>query len=201
MKYSRKKSHCKDIEGLDRDKRPDNMYKLLYAFERDRNKSLNDDLKKKNQEMREKEKKHKEEIKKLKDELETEQAKAKTSKANCRPRNLHWKKQYHTVHAEKSIVEKQLNKVTAKRYTEKLIKKGTKDFLATTKLTPAQQKMLMNPDQKWAKNTDQDICQALVIRCISSKAFETLRKEKKLYYPSRHTIERHLDGMLHCKPG
>ena len=112
-----------------------------------------------------------------------------------------WKRQFNCAHAAKSKVEKKLTKVTTEKYKEKMIKKGTKDFLATTKLTAAQQKVLMNPDMKWTKNSDEDIVQALVLRCLSSKAFETLRKERKLYYPSRHTIERHLDGMLNCKPG
>ena len=112
-----------------------------------------------------------------------------------------WKNKYHCAHAEKSKIEKKLTKVTSKKSTDKTIKTGIKEFLATTKLTKGQQKVLMNPEMKWTKNSDEDITQALVLRCLSSKAFETLRKERKLYYPSRHTIERHLDGMLHCRPG
>ena len=198
---AQRKSHCKDIPRLGREQRPQNTYKLLYAYEREKNKSLTEQLRDKQHIVMAKEKELKDKNEKLKMELELETANRKREKTIYLGKITLWKSQFHCAHAAKSKIEKKLTKVTNKKSTDKTIKKGIKEFLATTKLTKGQQKVLMNPEMKWTKNSDEDITQALVLRCLSSKAFETLRKERKLYYPSRHTIERHLDGMLHCRPG
>ena len=199
--YTPRQSHCKDIPRLGREQRPQNEWKLLHAYEREKNKSLTEQLRDKRHLVNAKEKEQAAKLERLQKELDIEKANVKREKTKYVGKIIFWQRQFNCAHAAKSKVERKLSKITSKKNTDKTIKKGIKDFLATTKLTSAQQKMLMNPDQKWAKNSQEDICQALVLRCLSSKTYEALRKEKKLYYPSRHTIERHLDGILHCKPG
>ena len=200
-KYVPRQSHCKDISRLGREQRPQNEWKLLHAYEREKNKSLTEQLRDIQHLVKAKEKEQAAKQKKLEEQLVIEKANVKRERKKYLGKITFWQRQFNCAHAAKSKVEKRLAKITSKKNTDKTIKRGIQDFLATTKLTSAQQKMLMNPDQKWAKNSQEDICQALVLRCLSSKTYEALRKEKKLYYPSRHTIERHLDGILHCKPG
>ena len=67
---AKRKSHCKDIPRLGREQRPQNTYKLLYAYERERNKSLTEQLRDKQDIVKAKEKELKEKNEKLQLELE-----------------------------------------------------------------------------------------------------------------------------------
>ena len=181
----------------DRENRPDNKYKLLYAQEVEKRKGKNVRFKNKQKRMDDKERKWLKKKQDLEDELEAEKKKVIYEKARVEREMLRTANE----RTKNSKLSKKLEKLNSPRAKAKVVKKGVEDLVAKSKLTKAQQRVFINPQQKWAKCSDEDICQALVIRCLSPKTFEMLRKEKKLYYPSKTTIERHLDGMLRCDPG
>ena len=181
----------------DRENRPENKYKLLYAQEFEKRKSSNVKHKTKNKKLEDKHRKWLAKKQDLLDEIEVEKKKVLFEKARVVKEKLKTANE----RSKNSKLSKKLEKLNTPKAKAKIVKKGVEDLVAKSKLTKAQQRVFINPDQKWAKCSDEDICQALVIRCLSPKTFEMLRKEKKLYYPSKTTIERHLDGMLRCNPG
>ena len=181
----------------DRESRPNNLYKILYAKELAKKKgnlSTHNRTKKRLKHSKERENK-------LREKLKQEEAKL----AHEKERVKHYTKLYSSERAKYSILSKQLKNATSPLKKEKDIKKGVKEFLASTSLPSAQQKCLLNPKQKWAKCSKEDIAQALVIRSLSPKTYNHLQQEfknnRKLYYPTRQTLERHTDGMASCRPG
>ena len=181
----------------DRENRPENNYKLLYAQEVEKRKGSNVKRKTKTKKNEDKYRKLLKRKQELLEELEVEKKKVLFEKARVEREKLKTANE----RSKNSKLSRKLDKLNSPIAKAKVVKKGVEDLLAKSKLTKAQQRVFINPEQKWAKCSDEDICQALVIRCLSPKTFEMLRKEKKLYYPSKTTIERHLDGMLRCDPG
>ena len=185
----------------DRENRPTNIYKILYAKELAKNKgrtpSGNNELERTKDKLRH----SKDREAKLRSKFEKEEANV----AHQKERVKHYIKLYKAECAKYSILSKQMKASTSPIKKEKEIKKGVKDFLASTSLPSAQQKCLLNPKQKWAKCSKEDIAQALVIRSLSPKTYNHLQQEfkhkRKLYYPTRQTLERHMDGMVSCRPG
>ena len=108
---------------------------------------------------------------------------------------------YANERAKNSNLKVRVKRLQSEQHNSSIGKKAVKNFVSKTFKGKAQQKMLLNPNQKWAKTDKDDIVEALVIRTLSPKTFEYLRKNGSLYLPSRHTINRHIDGIATCKPG
>ena len=61
-------------------------------------------------------------------------------------------------------------------------------------------KHILKPGTHRRNYTKEDVCNALVLRCMSNKTFEYLRLNKILPLPCRRTLSKWLTD-LSCKPG
>ena len=68
------------------------------------------------------------------------------------------------------------------------------------RMSPANVKMLMNPEKKWVHYSDQDKVEALVLSTISRKCYNQVRNFKQLQLPHVKTLQRWLSG-FDCSPG
>jgi hypothetical protein len=97
-----------------------------------------------------------------------------------------------------SIIKKKLEKAKSNKHIPGILRRGIREFLLSKKLTKAQVQVLINPNQKFARCSRDDIINNLYLRSVSPRAYEYLRKNGPLYLPSRQTMERWLDGMMKC---
>jgi hypothetical protein len=107
-------------------------------------------------------------------------------------------KQY--TEALKKIVslEKKLEK--AKLLTKKEKSEIVKNHLVNLGHSETAIKHILNPTIHHRNFSQEDICNGLILRCMSSKTFEYLRKNKILPLPSQPTMSKWL-GQFSCKPG
>ena len=61
-------------------------------------------------------------------------------------------------------------------------------------------KHIMNPNTCHRKYSEDDICNGLVLKCMSPKTFEYLRKNKIVPVPSPRTLSKWIK-QFSCKPG
>ena len=149
-------------------------------------------------------KKLKERAKKWNNRLKMYKEKLASAREQVKVKNATLKTVRKRLAVEKSLVfimRRKLNKAKSNKQLPGMIKKGIKEFLLSHKLTPAQVRVMMKPNQKRARCSRDDILNNLYLRSIAPRAYEYLRKNGPLYLPSRQTMERWLDGMMTCKNG
>ena len=175
------------------------MKKLKLAYRKTwaRNKTLNASRKTRNEKLEDKKTKRNLRESKLKEQLRQEEENVKLEHEQY----LNQKKLYASERAKTSILTQKLKSATSEERKKQIGKEAVKIFVEKNFKGQAQRKMLLNPSQKWARCSRDDIIEALAIRTYSPKTFEFLRKNGSLYLPSRRTIERHIDGIATCKTG
>ena len=112
---------------------------------------------------------------------------------------LEYRKKYEEAQVTIENLEKQLQE--AKHPTKKEEQKLVKKHLSTIGHNETAIKHILKPKRHHNKNyAQEDICNALVMKCMSTKMFEFIRKNKMMSLPSRQTMTRWL-GNLTIKPG
>ena len=168
-------------------------YRKMWA----QNKKLNKKRKTRNEIVEEKKTKRNLREAKLKLDLEKEEENVRIEKEKLAKQ----KKLYKNECAVSSLLRAQLKKATSEDRKKQIGKEAVKFFVEKNFKGHAQRKMLLNPGQKWARNSRDDIIEALAIKSYSPRTFEYLQKNGSLYLPSRRTIERHIDNIATCKTG
>ncbi len=95
-----------------------------------------------------------------------------------------------------SSLRKEIQRRDSKKYQQDMLKQRLQTFQ-----TNAQVRQTLNEKSKFARGySSEDIIRALVIRSMSSRTFEYLRKNKFLSLPCRQTLEKFLHS-IKCEPG
>ena len=81
----------------------------------------------------------------------------------------------------------------------KEVKKELKKTLEA-RMSPANVKMIMNPQKRWPHYSDQDKIEALVLSTISKKCYKQIRSFNQLQLPSLSTLQKWL-SQFECSPG
>jgi glucan-binding YG repeat protein len=79
-------------------------------------------------------------------------------------------------------------------------KEGIKDFVHSKFKGRAQRTCLLK-NLKKARCDKYDICESLVLRALGRGCYKHLKKTGPVYYPSIATQDRHLNGLMSCRPG
>ena len=174
-----------------------NKQKILLASLRAKMKGMNKRRTKKSEKTQAYELKQQHKIADMQRQIDEEKQNVEKEQEKTREKD----KLYANERAKSSNLKSCVKRLQSGKHKETIRKKAIKEFVEGNFKGKAQRKMLLNPGQKWAKNDREDIIEALVIRTLSPKTFEYLRKNGSLYMPSRHTINRHIDGIATCKPG
>ncbi len=102
---------------------------------------------------------------------------------------------------EKSAAVAQLHKRIRTLESKQYLNSKIKDFFRSKSFSDAQIKLLMNPEQKWVKGySKEDVDKALMLKRMSPKAFEYVRKQKLIALPSRRHQQQWLREFK-CPPG
>lgn len=111
---------------------------------------------------------------------------------------LDWRRKYNdTLNTIKQLEKKILkaNKLSKKEQTF-IVKQNLKEVGHKE----TEFKHILNPGIHNKNYTQEDVCNALILRSMSNKSFEFLRRNKILPLPSRTTLSKWVDK-LDCKPG
>ena len=111
---------------------------------------------------------------------------------------LDWRNKY----AEALNTIKQLEKkiLKAKKLSKKEQTVIVKQHLEDLGHKETAIKHILKPGIHHKNYTQEDVCNALILRCMSNKSFEYLRRNKILPLPSKTTLSKWVDK-LDCKPG
>ena len=99
--------------------------------------------------------------------------------------------------AKQISLEKKVLRLQKVRPTE--VKKKVKAILEK-RMSSANVKMFLNPEQKWARYSSRDKVEALVLHAINRKCYNQVRKFNQISLPSESTLKRWL-GEFDCSPG
>ena len=160
-------------------------------------------------------------VKRMKQSIESKRLRAQQEKAQkiqrkiaAKRKPVDWKDKYDKKHesykekrnklalerAKTSKLRKSYDFRDSDRYKSQIKKKGIKEFVYDRFKGKAQRNCLLSGKKR--SHCDQiDICEALVLRALGRKAYQHLRKNGPLFFPSSATLDKHIDKIMSIKPG
>ena len=99
-----------------------------------------------------------------------------------------------------SRLRNKINYLESDKKKDIIKKQGIKDFVHSKFKGRAQRTCLLK-NLKKARCDKYDICESLVLRALGRGCYKHLKKTGPVYYPSIATQDRHLNGLMSCRPG
>ena len=113
----------------------------------------------------------------------------------------HHKRKAAAGRADKSRLLRKVKRLESPELHKRIQKKGIEEFV-NSKFKGKGQRRALITGKKFARCDKMDICESLVVRAMCGrKGYNHLRKNSPIYYPTIATQDRHLEGVMKCRPG